>query len=74
MGRPPRGVVQDCLHTPEGVPGTDIKTCFKIGLVDLKEGFIQQKHPFNWETEGEEEDGEGCEDTNIKHWSEFGHH
>ena len=64
MGRPPGGVVQDCLHTF----GTDIRR----GLVDLKEGFCWNgKDVLNWETEGEEEDGEGDgEDTDVNHWTE----
>ena len=71
MGWPPGGVVEDCLHT---FAGTNISTCFRRGLVDLREGHCWNgKHVLNWEMEVmevEEEDGEDGEDTDIKHWTE----
>ena len=72
MVRPPGGVEQDRLLG--GVAGADIRISFRKGRGVLWSGFFHQKHLLVWKTAGEEEEGEGCENSEEKHLSESGHH
>ena len=75
MVRPPGGVVQDRLHSLAGVGvGTDIRIFFRKGRGVPWSGFFHQKHLLVWKTAGEEEEGEGGENSEEKHLSESGHH